>query len=77
MVRLADNRTASLNVTAIEDGAIIATTLASLNGCIAHTSTGTMTMMIKLSGKDEAVKATFDACKEVLSIDPFVIRNVF
>lgn len=77
MVRLADNRTASLNITAMQDGARIAKTLAIQHGCAARTSAGTMTMMVKLSGKDEAVKEAFTACKEVFSVAPFTVCNVF
>ena len=77
MVRLVDTRMASLNATTIQDGVRIARTLATQHGCMARTSAGTMTMMVKLSGKDEAVKGAFDACKEVLSIAPFTVCNVF
>lgn len=77
IVRLADNRTASLNITAMQDGVRIAKTLAVQHGCTARTSTGTMTMMVKLSGKDEAVKEAFAACKEVFSVTPFTVCNVF
>lgn len=77
MVRLADNRTVSLNIAAMQDGARIAKTLATQYGCVARTSVGTMTMMVKLSGKDEAVKSAFGACKEVFSVNPFTVCNVF
>lgn len=77
MVRLADNRTISLNITTMQDGAKIAKTLAVQNGCTAHTSTGTMTMMVKLSGKDDAVKEAFAACKAAFSVTPFTVCNVF
>ena len=77
MVRLADNRTVSLSPTTIQDGARIAKTLAIQHGCSVRTSVGTMTMMVKLSGKDDAVEKTFAACKEVFSIAPFTICNTF
>ena len=77
MVRLADNRTVSLNPTTIQDGVRIAKTLAAQHGCNARTSAGTMTMMVKLSGKDDAVKETFVACKEVFSVAPFIVCNTF
>lgn len=77
IVRLADNRTISINATTIQDGARIAKTLALQHGCNARTSAGTITMMIKLSGKDDAVKEAFAACKEVFSIAPFTVCNIF
>lgn len=77
MVRLADNRTMSLSPATIQDGVRIAKTLAIQHGCSVRTSTGTMTMMVKLSGKDDAVKETFAACKEAFSAAPFIVCNTF
>lgn len=77
MVRLADNRAVSLNHTTIQDGVRTAKTLAIQHGCNVRTSAGTMTMMIKLSGKDDVVKETFVACKEAFSVAPFIVCNIF